>query len=182
MMDPRRKKVLSVLVIGLAILAWRIYVIFADDLPSRTQAGLVPAPAKVEELVEDLARRQRDIRLSLLLEGQQKTLDLPWGRDPFVPPFVEITTPDPTATTKVPIIVGEAPPAPNLRFSGVSRSGDRWLAAVDGFVLGVGDSIHDGFTVRRITRNSILLECRGWGFQYSLGSSAPMVRPIPEVP
>ncbi len=181
-MNARQKKVLSILIVGLAVLAWRIYVIVADYLPARSQAGLAPVPTKVEALVDDLTRRQREMRLSVLLEGQARTLDLPWGRDPFVAQFASVDRSTSDVPARTPHVIGEAPPAPNLRFAGVSRSGDRWLAAVDGHVLAVGDSIHDGFVVRRINRNSILLEAHGWGFLYSLGSSAPVVRPIPEVP
>lgn len=181
-MDARTKKVLSVLVIGLAILAWRVYVIVAEYLPARTQAGVAPAPAQVEQLVEDLAQRQRDMRLAILLDGQAKTLDLPWGRDPFVAHAGAAVSHGGEEPARPAMVVGEAPPAPNLRFAGVSRAGERWLAAVDGHILAVGDTFQDGFKVRAITRHSITLESRGWGFIYTLGSSAPVVRPIPEVP
>jgi len=113
-----------------------------------------------------------------ILEGRlamQRTIaEKPWGRNPFdrikrkaaaAPPGIEATIEPPRA----------APPAPTIELTGVSHSGDVWLAAINGAILRAGDSVEGGFTLRRVTGDSVTLESQGWGYRYTLGRAPPRI-------
>jgi hypothetical protein len=175
-MDPRKKKVLVVLSIGSAILVWRVSVIFMEYMPSAAQA--TPANLEIaafsnagQDVVPEATAEMERLRIA-----QAETMAKPWGRDPFA----DVPGMRPKRGSAQPVETvsrrGNRPPeAPALRFSGVSKSGEQWLAVIGGDIVRVGDVVNETFTVAEITKNTITLSVDGWLIQYRLGSEEPTV-------
>lgn len=177
-MDARQKKILVILIAACPILIWRL-VALTDYLPASARAT-VAAPMELEhealsDIPEAMTATVEDY--STVLKAQEAIELQPWGRDPFAilgdlePPQPEAAVPD------------KSPPrAPLLRFTGVSKSGDRWIAVVQGGFVGVGDVVEQNYRVVEIAKGAITLESEGWMFRYELGAEAPVVRPVRGTP
>lgn len=175
MMHERRKKILMILAIAVPVLVWRVAAL-TRYMPSAAQAS---APVASESApiaaptgtVGSVAPED----LKALLVAQAAIESQPWGRDPFA--SLQAGEPEPPAPETTPVAADVTPPsAPKLRFSAVSKSGDRWMAMVDGQFLGVGDEIEKGLRVTAIRKGSVTLESGGWRFVYELGNDMPTVR------
>jgi hypothetical protein len=177
-MDSRKKKVLTVLCIGVLILGWRVFVVVSEYLPTQAQAGgqqiaaIDGAVEKDEPVADDLRG---------LLDAQRQMAEKDWGRNPFAdvpwaarPETVGENVTEPGARTP--------PPTPSLVLKGVSRSGPRWLAAVNGKIVRVGDAMEGGYTIAEITAQSITLESRGWAFTFVMGSEGADIRRLSGAP
>lgn len=175
MMHERRKKILMILAIGVSMLGWRV-IALTRDIPSAAQASAhvatepasIVAPPRAGDHVEPEDPKA-------LLIAQAAIENQPWGRDPFA--SLQIEEPEPPALEATPVAADVTPPpAPKLRFSAVSKSGDRWMAMVEGQFLRVGDEIEKGLRVAAIRNGSVTLESGGWRFVYELGNDTPTVR------
>jgi hypothetical protein len=173
MKDARQKKVLTVLVIGLVILAWRVYAIVTTYGPAAAHAVSdvgTPATALRAAVESAWIELPEEALLAQAAAEQQ-----PWGRDPFlvkVAPVVTQTVAEPQPAPSI-----EPPTAPKIKkISGVSRSNDRWLAAIDGRIYRVGDTFAEKFVISEITSNSVTLTASGWAFEFALGGHEPKVR------
>ncbi len=172
-MDARKKKVVTVLCIGVVILAWRVIAIVTEYLPTEAQADSgqeVVAHVAVEE-GQGLADQMRG-----LLDAQCKEAEKSWGRNPFgdVPWAVARSQGEVES-------VGEpenatSPPVPSLVLKGVSRSGSNWLAAGGGKIVAIGGEKERGHSVAEITAQSITLESQGWAFTFVIGHEGADVR------
>lgn len=182
-MDARQKKVLTVLCIGSAFLAWRTYGLVTERLlPSMTQAK-TPAPSGGDSAYgqvgtipgggDRLSSSSRDA----LLAKQAESSDQSWGRDPFNSAFYPRPQGGLPAIGAIAQDKGAATP-PAVNFSGVSESSGRWLAVVRGKIVRVGDSIDGRFTVAEITKQSITLTAEGWSYRYDLGKDQADIRPL----
>jgi len=181
-MDKRKKRVLTVLAFGSCILGWRLYVLFFEYLPEyreRVPGTVNAAPVTPQSAVPNVAMpppvdlpKQDDAVASLLAE-QQKIAERPWRGNPFIQPT--IVTKDPSANVEVASQV-EKPESPELRFVGVSRTGQQWLAALDGRIVRVGDLVADGFEVKEIGKDWVVIEAAGWRHTYHLGSETATVQ------
>lgn len=170
-MITRQKKVLTVLVLGSLILAWRGYSLFEKYAPNIANAGdptvvpalTVPAQSSAAQALAETLRRQSE------------AAKRPWGRNPFedVAWVVKNQKIEPAAQP----VLNQAPPAPEVKFIGTSKSGDQWLAAVQGNIHGVGDVLQDQFKIIRITRHTLTLESQGWTFTYRAGETGATVNP-----
>lgn len=170
-MQARKKKVLTILCIGSVILVWRGYALITRSAPSAAQAN--PDARTIEPLPIATHSAQEDKNMEETWEKQRLAAELPWGRDPCV----DQSRPAVTTTGADQVIVAPGTPtAPPIKLSGVSRSGDQWLAAVDGNIVRVGDEIVEGYRVIKIARHSITLESAGWTFTYAMGAEAAVVR------
>ncbi len=168
-MDGRRKKVLIVLGAGSLVLFWRLYVLFTDYWPTAAEAR----PASFVDAGPPSLDRAGSDATSEIWAAQALVADQPWGRDPFSdvpwawhPSEVPGSNTPPGATP---------PPAPKLHFTGVSRSGDQWLAAIGGRVVRIGDVVADHYEVVRIDARSVALARGGWMIEYALGSADVLV-------
>lgn len=172
-MDARKKKVVTVLCIGVAILGWRVFVIVTEYLPTQAQA-VNAQDSTIDRTIESDKALAESIRG--LLDAQCQEAEKDWGRDPFadVPwgaakPTAEVqSVREPEATTP--------PPVPSIVLKGVSRSGSHWLAAVDGKIISVGHEMDGGYTVAEITAQSMTLESQGWAFTFVIGNEGADVR------
>ncbi len=182
-MDKRKKRVLTVLAFGSCILGWRLYVLFFEYLPNYRQrtpstanaAPVTPPPAfqNNASLAPVTSVPKEQDAIAALLEAQQEIAERPWNDSPFIQPVI-VSNDQPTiSTTAEP---EEAPASPSLRFVGVSRTGQQWLAAVDGRIVRVGDALVDGFTVKEIGKDWIGIEAAGWRHTYHLGSEKATVK------
>jgi hypothetical protein len=179
MMDPKQKKIATVCCVGCVILGWRIYSIVTKYMPSQASASASApvtdssSPAVASNLPEWIEVPPQT-RAAQEQAGKQD-----WGRDPFAPvpgqiqPVAKKAEVKSDTPTKVP---------PAIRFSGVSRSGDKWLAAINGSIYRVGDKLDDNFTIHTITSNSVTLACDGWSFEFSMGVQKPNIRRLGESP
>ncbi len=172
-MDSRRKKVLSILILGSLLLSWRLYALYvkygaapATAVASSDSVQSPPMTSPQEATTGDSATHA----LRDLLARQKEVEANEWGRNPFadIPWVARMTSPDQVAA----IIPERTPEAPRVKFNGVSRSGDQWLAAIDGSIYRVGDVIQDNFKLIRITRHSLTLESQGWTFTYRVGEES----------
>lgn len=182
MIDGRRKKVLTVLCLGSAFLAWRGYVSISERLlVADTRAGpigveVAPIDPKSEAAVK------ADVVLANLLDQQSAVADQPWGRDPFGSLARSVPVEDDSSAARQVALDRVPPPAPPVQFTGVSRSDSRWLAVVRDQIVRVGDVIEGRYTVVEITKRSITLAADGWTYRYELGVESPEVRPLTEEP
>jgi hypothetical protein len=183
MTDRRRKTVVTVLCVGSVVLAWRMYALYCRISPGGAMISPAPAAAAQEAppATSTLTEAGPDSAEKMLLEAQRAVEAQPWGRDPFDPaPFAALQGPAPSPAQSR---VAEKPPAaPPLRFSGVSRAGAQWLAAVDGSIVRIGDTLHGQYRVEAITRTSVTLSAGGWRYHFELGSRQPSVRRQEETP
>lgn len=183
MMDARRKKVLTVLSIGSLILVWRIYALFEKYGPATAAAVEAPAAAATPEVTptsDSPSKSALGYRLGELLARQSEVGTQEWGRNPFaaIPWVARMKSPEQAIEVKT----QDAPPPPQIRFTGVSRSGDQWLAAVNGDILRIGAVIEKDYRLLRITRHSMTLESRGWTFTYNLGEPSAVIDRVQEEP
>lgn len=173
-MDARKKKVLTVLCIGSVILVWRGYSLITTYAPSVAQAnpdGRIIAPVPILT-----GSTQQDENMAETWEEQQRIAELPWGRNPCValaPPADAMTGADQGSAA----FSATPPPTPTIKLGGVSRSGDQWLAAVNGNIVRVGDVVVEGYRVIKITQHTITLESAGWTFAFAMGANTAVVRP-----
>lgn len=181
-MDKRKKRVLTVLGLGSVVLVWRIYAIAAKYLPSSAlaqpeivavEAAVMPTSATPPAAARGLSTEALGRRLEL----QSLVADRAWGRDPFegldpAPPVNGSETPPPE------VVTAKAPQPPPLEIVGVSALDDDWIAVVNGMVYRVGDAMPTGFVMRRINRNSVTLEFKGWAYVYTLGVPEPTITRI----
>lgn len=180
MIDRRRKLVLSVLCIGSVVLLWRIHAIFQRYAPAGAVAA-VPSPAEpVPDVAVPVVNAANAQDLSAMTEAQRRLAGQPWGRDPFdAAVFHPVVAQDRRDTAPS---ASAAPPAPRIRFTGVSKAGEKWLAAIDGQIVRVGDVVQEQYRVARITTSAVTLQAGGWAFEFSLGAREPGVRPWVERP
>ncbi len=175
-MQARKKKVLTVLCIGSVILVWRGYALIARYAPSVAQAN---SNTEMIEPVPPAVVSSRDVEnMDETWEKQRLAAELPWGRNPCAALYRPTDTTD--GGDQV-IASPDAPPAPTIKLSGVSRSGDQWLAAVEGNIVRIGDVVVGGCRVIEITKHSITLESAGWTFTYAMGGETAVVRRSSEV-
>lgn len=178
-MDARKKKVLTVLALGSVILVWRLAAVVNKYFPSSASAAQVEAVA--QDSPDKTPAPAASTRQSAVWQQQDEIAQQAWGRDPFseVP---GIRRPEVQPNTKVPEPTRTQPPAPQLRFTGISRGGDRWMALLDGKIMCVGDRVSDGFEVVSIDRRSVTLGAGSWLYRYELGVQEAVVRPRAEEP
>lgn len=180
-MDRRKKTLLTIVIGGCLFVAWRTFVLVNRVVPASASAGTAlqqngsgPEGASVPQskaASEDMASRA---------SAQQAVESQSWGRDPFDPSPFDIQQ----AATQAPVETqtSKPPPAPSLMLSGVSRAGGRWLAAVNGGIVGVGDVIQEKYKVVKISKSSITLVSGGWAFFIELGAKEADIRPWTEEP
>lgn len=182
-MSKRTRTQVIVIVAGAAFMGWRALGVVEKYSPTAAlaQVGLAVEPAAVTAGQVETGVQTIPELPAAIESAQAAVAKKPWGRDPFDPtPFVTMPTPSPTATeAKAPV---NAPPAPTVKFTGVSRKGSRWLAAVDGAILGVGDQVQDKYRVVGITNSSLTMVSEGWAFRFDLGEKTGQVRPWTETP
>ena len=178
MMDPKQKKIATICCICCAILAWRIYAIVTKYMPTPATASAnaveTAAPASATILPDWIEVPPQT------KEAQEQASRQEWGRDPFAP--VPGQAQPAIAPKEVVVSATPTKQPPAIRFSGVSRSGGKWLAAVNGSIYRVGDKFDDNFTIHSITSNSVTLACEGWGFEFNMGVPKPNVRRLGESP
>jgi hypothetical protein len=177
-MSKRTRTQFLLIIVGTAFVGWRMLGIAQKYSPA---TALALSAAQSESAPDSAGQVERGFmslpELPAAIASAQLAVEKkPWGRDPFDPtPFVNIPLPLPTVMeTKAPV---QAPPAPLVTFNGVSRKGARWLAAVDGGIIGVGDLVQDKYRVVGITNSSLTLVSEGWAFRYELGDKTGQVRP-----
>lgn len=174
-MNPRQKKVVTVLVAGSAVLVWRGYAIVSEYMPASAQAMLqaepesaaVDAPPSVDPF-------------AAVWDKQRSLEERPWGRDPFTLPegFTTITE-----SPKMDADVDEQPPIPpKISVSGVSRVGDTYRAILKSGIVNVGDPVEGGLTVRAIDQRTVTVGRGKWNFVYQIGSDQPAAQPSGESP
>jgi hypothetical protein len=180
-MDRRRKTLLTIIVAGGLFVAWRATSLVKRVVPASASAGTATLndalgsgetpTALGKPAYDDMTSRAQ---AQLTVEAQ------PWGRDPFDPaPFdLQQAAPKGPDDSKA----SKPPPAPSLTLSGVSRAGGRWLAAIDGGIVGVGDLVQEKYKVVRITKSSITLVSGGWAYSFDIGSREADIRPWTEEP
>ena len=175
-MQARKKKILTVLCVGSVILVWRGYGLITRYAPSVAQAN---SDAKAIEPASAMAdSTQDDENMKKTWEQQRLAAEQPWGRNPCV----DLSRPAGSTTGAGQVIASpDAPPAPAIKLSGVSRSGDQWLAAVEGNIVRVGDEVVGGYRVINIAQHSLTLESAGWTFTFTMGAEDAVVRPSSEV-
>jgi hypothetical protein len=182
MMNPRQKKIATICCIGCVILTWRIYVIVTKYMPAPANAsqaqgsvdGVPGGPNGVR------ASSSNWIEIPAHAQTAQDTVARQaWGRDPFAIAPGQIK-PKLFTTGAASLKPEKLPQA--VKFNGVSRTGDRWLAAINGSIYRVGDHLDEDFQIVAIDRNSVSLGSNGWVFEYSLGSQKPNVRRMGENP
>lgn len=181
-MNARQKKFATILAIATPILLWRLSALTkylpaaANAAPAEEAQAAFPGPGI---LSADAPGNAEELRAMVM--AQQVMEAQPWGRDPFEPLASQEESPAPAAESAV-VSEKQPPPFPRLRFTGVSRSGKRWMAMVQGGFVSVGDRIEGQFVVSAITKSSITLEAGGWSFTYELGSETPSVKPMEGTP
>ena len=178
MMDPKQKKIATICGIACVILGWRIYAIVTKYMPTPAAASA----NAVETVTPVTAASLPDwIEVpSQTIEAQVQASKQEWGRDPFAPvPGQVLST---VAQKEVVVSATPTKQPPAIRFSGVSRSGGKWLAAINGSIYRVGDKFDDNFTVHSIDSKSVTLACEGWGFEFSMGVPKPNVSRLGESP
>ncbi len=175
-MDSRKKKVIAVLSIASAVFVWRVYVVIAKYLPESAQAqtAIVAGEGAIDS--QTPASALAESRLAERWTAQKRVANGPWGADPFAdkPWVVQVAeiTDEPQKRVEV---RGGPPSAPAIRFTGVSKSGEHWLAIVGGSIVRVGDTVEGGGTVAEITKQSITFASGSWTFTYHLGSEEAII-------
>ena len=177
MMFARKKKLLAIIIAGSIFVAWRGFSIVGRLLPAPARAVVVQIDPRPQPLIPP----QRPEDFSALWQAEGLTEKQPWGRDPFDPQVFQPNSAVPQAPVQ-PAKAGPAPLPPTVVFSGVSKAGDRWLAAVNGVILSVGDVVQDKYKVVEISKSSITFAAESWAFTYPLGEKAPSVHPWTEKP
>ena len=177
MIVNRRKKLLAIIMVGTTFIFWRAHSLIGKFLPS--PAGAVAASPG--DLAQPLIPPPPPEDFSTLWQAESLAEKQPWGRDPFGPTALQTPAP-PSEPAPRAIKTAPAPPAPMIVFSGVSKTGDRWLAAVNGTILSVGDVVQEKFRVVEITKNSISLVADSWAFTFPLGEKLPSVHAWTEKP
>ncbi|MCA9255964.1 MAG: hypothetical protein KDA33_10020, partial [Phycisphaerales bacterium] len=138
-----------------------------------------PPPAPIASAPNSVARPHAlsDDALAKRLELQAIVAERPWGRDPFE--GIDATSREIGAEkTPEPAIVATAPAAADCNIVGVSARNGDWIAIINTQVFRVGDTLPEGFVVRRITTNTVTLESKGWAYIYSLGAAEPTIARI----
>ena len=163
----RRKKLLFIIGLGSAFIAWRAWSVSGRFLATPAPASAVEAeptlPVSLAAPTEDFTALDKAVALA---ESQ------PWGRDPFDGAGRNSNpSPVPIASAKL----EQAPPAPTINFTGVSRTADRWLAAANNSIWTVGDVVQEKYKVVEITKSSITLVADSWAFTFALGEKVPNV-------
>lgn len=166
-MDPRRKKILSVLAVGVLILGWRIYVVVTDYFPAaqaQADTGVaMPAPPPIIQPVRKTADDDPVWALQRQLQAR------PWGRDPFMTPPGRGPVRGADRNADNGPVVRPDPGA--IRFSGAARLDGKWRAIVSGQIVSLGEEIRPGFRVVGITKRTMTLASGNWRFRYELGSA-----------
>jgi len=183
-MAARKRKVLVVLSAASVILVWRLSAL-TEYLPSATQTRPIEATAVPETPEAPVEGRpaKPDPNMKEVWEAQAAVVAQEWGRDPFADMPWLAHADDPQAQPPSDTPARRPPPAaPGLRFTGVSKSGEQWLAVVDGRIVRVGDHLDGSFVVHEITMNSVTLKADGWLYQYGLKSAKATVYPESEAP
>lgn len=176
-MAARQKKVLMILIPASLVLIWRVQAM-VRYLPSSASATVVAAPEPADETVMD---QFAEVVISpeaeaAIRRAQQEIEAQPWGRDPFG--IRSRAQPTEAQAEMSPVATPEPPPAaPRIAFTGVSRSGDRWIAVVGGNFVRVGDIVEQNYRVVEIAKGSITLEYGGWTLRYDLGAESPVSMP-----
>jgi hypothetical protein len=176
-MDRRKTTMLTIIIGGGLFATWRIYGLLNKSSPAPASAGLAqPAEPFSPDATTANATIGREEDLTAIRNAQLLVEAQPWGRDPFDPsPFEVEHVEAPILPVEKP--AAKPPPAPTVTFTGVSRVDDRWLAAMGGAIVEVGDVIHDRYRVARISKSSVTLTSEGWAFCFQLGAKTPDVRP-----
>ena len=181
-MNARKKKVLTVLFLGSALLAWRAYIVITQYvIPSKSRAeanvASVYPPAG-----ETPPAKAAPTLPAAVLQQQAAVAEQPWGRDPFA--LVPEARVQPAAAGPEQKRQDDrpAPQAPSLKFTGVSKSDGQWLAVVGDKIVRIGDELGGGFTVAEITKRSLTIVSGKWAFQYELGVDQPVTRLYGEEP
>jgi len=178
-MNVRRKQaVVFVLSVGSVVLLWKMYALYEKLVPARAAAATVTQTPESPDAEAASARRAEN-ELRTILEAQQKLAAQPWGRDPFDPaPFMQSESAAPAVPSA--IIERDPPRPPVIRLTGVSRTGQNWLAAIDGRIVRLGDTVNEKYQVVGIGNAAVTLEADGWVFEFTLGAATPIVRPSSE--
>lgn len=181
-MDARKRKVLTVLVIGSVILVWRVYALITTYGPAAVQAqGSAPEPVPASNEVLASATSWFELP-SEQAQAQRVVEDQPWGRDPFLVLVRRVEPGEQKSDTGPPAAAQQPDPPQVNKFRGVSRSGDRWLAAIDGRIYRVGDQFDGRLAISEITSNSVTMTQAGWAFTFTLGNPSPTIRQPTERP
>jgi len=175
----RQKKLLAIVVVGCGFLAWRGYALWARyAAPARAEAAL-PSPPPQPSASARPDSEAADPSPGRFAEARRMVAEGPWGRNPFASPTTSNRMSDAEPETPAP---RPAAKPPSLRFTGVSRSGDNWLAVVNDRIVRVGDEIEPQLRVAEITKQSLTLLSRHWIYRYELGAAEPAVQPVTEEP
>ncbi len=177
--SARQKKLLAIVVIGCGFLAWRGYTLWTRyATPARAEAAspLPPSQPPPSARQDSGAVEPSPDRFA---EARRMVAEGPWGRNPFASPALSSRMSD--AEQEPPPPRPAAKP-PSLRFTGVSRAGDNWLAIVDDRIVRVGDEIEPQHRVAEITKHSLTLRSRHWIYRYELGGAEATVQPVTEEP
>ena len=165
-----------IIVCGALFIAWR-----ASSLLERIWT--VPSTAKsADSVVLSPATGGRgpvrdEVDWNSVAKAQYAVESQPWGRDPFDARPFEPVAPAAKAAAPEPVAIPVAPPAPSIYLTGVSKTGDRWLAAVNGGIVSIGDVLFEKFRVTAITNSTITVAADGWAFEFQLGEKTVNVRP-----
>jgi hypothetical protein len=175
----RQKKIILILCIASVILVWRVSAVMTKYFPASAAAQpgaeqVIAAPVVAPSI--DVHEKGIDFKAQQLVEAQ------PWGRDPFELGAAFQKKPKREAPKLAAPKVKPPPPQAELKLIGVSLSDGKWLAAVNGRIVRVGDMMEERFKVIEITNSSMTLECEGWAFVYQLGGQDPVIRPLGERP
>jgi|CXWL01.1.fsa_nt_gi hypothetical protein len=175
----RKKKIIVVLSAASVILVWRVSAVMTKYFPASAAAQPTAGESVAQTPIAPTVSVEED---KIDWKAQRLVETQPWGRNPFDLETSYQRKAKPEAAR--PEVVKTPPPAPQtqMRLTGVSRSGEQWLAAVGGRIMRVGDKLEERFKVTEITNSSVTLECQGWAFVYSLGSQEPVIRPVGERP
>ncbi len=179
-MDSRKKKILTVLCVGLVILCWRIYAEITKYSPTdQAEAESSVTAVDFGQVVSD---PREDEGIGRMLKRQAAVTDEPWGRDPFADISSAYVTPEAESAQPAHNESRPPPEPPSLKLGGVSGSDGQWLAMVDGELARTGDLIRGEFKVIEITKQSVTIESGGWAIRYEMGSAEPVVRSLSEAP
>ena len=175
-MNRHRRTMFVIIIGGAFFIAWRASSLLERYWPSPAAAKSADT-AGPSPTIAGRAPARDDIDWKAVTKAQDAVELQPWGRDPFdarpFEPVVETRKP----TTPEPVAAPIAPPAPSIFLTGVSRAGDRWLAAVNGGIVSVGDVLLEKYRVTAISHSTITVAADGWAFEFQLGEKTVNVRP-----
>jgi hypothetical protein len=180
MTNSRQKKVATICCIGCVILAWRIYSIVTKYMPAPANAA--QAQGSVDDVAAGGAKSSASNWIEIApnaLAAQDAITRQNWGRDPFSAAPGQIKT---RAVKRSGMSEKPTKVPPQIKFNGISRSNNRWLAAINGSIYRIGDHLDEDFTVLAIEANSVTLGCDGWAFEFALGAQKPNVRRMGDNP